>query len=352
MARNKPPKAVLVTRFSALGDVVMTIPALYDACMANPGVEFVMLTRASIAPLFINRPVNLTIEGVDLKEWSGPLGLWRLVKEMKRRHGIEMIVDLHDVLRTKIIRLAGRLLSIPSVHIDKGRSDKRRLTRSTGKVLLPLKHSIERYRDTFAQAGLPSTPRFDGLFATHPATPADYAAITPPRPAGEVWVGIAPFARHQGKIYPPELMEQVIRELSGRTGWHIFLFGGGETEKTILAEWARKYPSTTSLAGQQYGFPAELALLSQLDVMISMDSANMHLAAIAGTPVVALWGATHPYCGFSGWRVPEENNIQLPIPCRPCSVFGNRPCALGGYRCLSGIRPRAVTDRVDTILAR
>ncbi|MDE6541614.1 MAG: glycosyl transferase family 1, partial [Muribaculaceae bacterium] len=78
-----------------------------------------------------------------------------------------------------------------------------------------------------------------------------------------------------------------------------------------------------------------------LDCMLTMDSGNMHLAAIAGTPTLSIWGATHPYCGFAAWRQSDADTIQLPVPCRPCSVFGNRPCRRRDLMCLDAIRPAA-----------
>lgn len=355
MARNKKisdgNQVILATRFSALGDVAMTIPALYDACRANPHATVVMLTRASMAGLFINRPDNLVIEGVDLVDYKGPQGMWRLMGEMIDTHGITAVADLHDVLRTKLLRISARMHGIPVFHIDKGRSQKKKLTRRAHKLMLPLTHSIDRYRATLAAAGLRAEETFTSLFDGVAVDPERYKAITPAKRPGEVWIGIAPFAKHEGKIYPLSLMEQVLRELSGRSNTSVFLFGGGPYEKKILGEWARKYPSTTSLAGERHGFAAELSLFHDLDAMITMDSANMHMASLAGAPVVAVWGATHPYCGFGGWKVPEQNNIQLPIPCRPCSVFGNKPCLTGDMRCLTGIRPTLITDRVDAILS-
>lgn len=341
---------VLATRFSALGDVAMTIPALYDACASHPDATVVMLTRTSMTGLFINKPDNLILEGVDLNDYKGPAGMWRLMSLMIKRYNITAYVDLHDVLRTKMLRVAARIRGIKTCRIDKGRAEKKRLTRRSGKVMLPLTNSIDRYREALAAIGLPATPRFTGLFDNSPADPSVYAAITPPKQPGEIWIGIAPFAKHEGKIYPVNLMEQVLRELSGRHNTKLFLFGGGPYEQKILSEWARKYPSTTSLAGERHGFAVELTLFHDLDAMITMDSANMHMAALAGAPVIAIWGATHPYCGFGGWRVPEENNIQLPIPCRPCSVFGNKPCLTGDFRCLAGIRPTVITDRVDALI--
>ena len=126
----------------------------------------------------------------------------------------------------------------------------------------------------------------------------------------------------------------------------IFLFGGGGNEQAVLERWAAKYSCVQSLAGKRYGFPAELALLNHLDVMLAMDSANMHLAAIAGAPTLSIWGATHPYCGFKGWRQRDDDTIQVPVPCRPCSVFGDKPCFRGDYICLTAIKPEVVYARM------
>ena len=76
----------------------------------------------------------------------------------------------------------------------------------------------------------------------------------------------------------------------------------------------------------------------------------MHLASLVKLPVVSVWGATHPYCGFTGWKQSPENIVQLDLPCRPCSVFGNKPCVSGGYACLNGITPEMILNKVERVL--
>ena len=94
----------------------------------------------------------------------------------------------------------------------------------------------------------------------------------------------------------------------------------------------------------------ELALMSHLDVMLAMDSGNMHLASLVGTPVVSVWGATHPYAGFMGWGQSEKNAVQISLPCRPCSIFGNKPCIRGDYACLRQITPNQIIEKVESLL--
>ena len=144
-------------------------------------------------------------------------------------------------------------------------------------------------------------------------------------------------------------MEKVVDDLSQITHAKIFLFGGND-EQEVLGGWAQKYERVVSLADKHYGFPAEMALMSHLNVMVSMDSANMHLASLVGVPVVSIWGATHPYCGFKGWRQLETNTIQLPMTCRPCALFGDKPCLRGDYHCLAGIPSQVIIDKVRTLI--
>lgn len=327
----------------------MTVPVLYSACACYPEVEFTMVTRKSMTEVFLNRPENLKVIGVNPEEYAGIGGLRRLFNELRRQVQFDGFIDLHDVLRTKVLRMYARLRGIPVSVINKGRKGKRALTRRNNKVLLPLISSRARYRQAFHRIGLPVENRFDGFFGGRPADPEMFAAVTAPKQPGERWIGIASFAKHEGKIYPLDQMEKVVETLSGRDNLRIFLFGGGEAERRVLDGWAARYPNVKSLAAMRLGFPIELSLISWLDVMVSMDSANMHLASLVSTPVISIWGATHPYCGFKGWRQKEENMIQLPMTCRPCSVFGNKPCYRGDYLCLRGITPASILSCIDKV---
>ncbi len=349
----KDCKTVLVARFSALGDVAMTVPVVYSACMAYPDVTFVMITQMVASSLFINCPANLKVVGVDVKvKYKGPRGMWRLMDDLRKDYAFDCFIDLHDVIRTRIIGLYCRLHGIAVSRIDKGRKDKRALTRESDKQMRPLISTRQRYFDAFQRAGFSFGELFTSIYPIG-VDAAIYSEITAPKPEGTKWVAIAPFAKHKGKIYPPGLMKLVVDELVKRSGMHIFLFGGGGYERTVLEEWESEYPDrVTSLAGKRYGFAKELALLSHCDVMLSMDSANMHLSSLVGLTVVSVWGATHPYCGFTGWHQDVANEVQIPLECRPCSVFGNKPCLRGDYACLRGIDYHTIIKHLDQVINR
>ncbi len=344
---------VLITRFSAFGDVAMTVPVVYSVCQAYPDVRFVLVTRPSMTGIFVNAPANLVVVGADVKvAYKGIGGLRRLVNELVDTYDIDAFVDLHDVLRTQVMRFWARLRGVKHiVRLNKGRSHKRALTRPNNKVMLPLDSSRARYRAAFHKCGLPMTMTFSGLYGGGSAPDSAYEHVTGgPKAAGLHWIGIAPFAAHQGKVYPLDKMESVVSALDARGDCRIFIFGAGPLEQAVSEKWAEKYGSVTSIAGKKYGFEAELALFSHLDVMLTMDSANMHLAAIAGTRTVSIWGATHYYCGFRGWHQSDADMIQVPLSCRPCSVFGDKPCMRHDLLCLNAIRPEVVVKKIESIL--
>ena len=321
----------------------MTIPELYNVCMANPATQFVMLTGLHPSSLFINKPENLTVKGVDLKNYKGAGGMRRLLNEVLKEHKIDLYIDLHDVIRTKLLRLFSFFKGIRSYKLRKGRSGKSSLTRKNHKVLLQLKPTMCRYREAFQRAGLQTGDFFKTLFPPGAAVPA----LPFEKREGEKWLAVAPFAKHPGKIYPPEQMEEVIAHYAERGHHRIFVFGYGEVESEIIRRWSEKWPDVVNMAGMSLGLPAELVLLKECDVMVSMDSANMHFASLVGLRTVSIWGATHPFAGFMGWNQSPEDVVQLDMTCRPCSVFGNKPCIRGDYHCLRGISPQLIIDKID-----
>ena len=334
-------KKLLVIRFSALGDIAMTVPVIYDLAMQYPDLEITMVSREMARPLFEKLPQNVHFFCADLKGRHKSLfGLNRLLKDIHFKD-FDYIADFHDVLRTQWLCFVCRLFGKKVAKIDKGRKGKKALTRQKNKVFVQQKTSFERYAKVLEQLGFPVKPQFVKL---------DYSSFCETQKAtNEIWIGIAPFAKHPSKVYPLEKMEEVVKALSQRENTTVFLFGGGEEEKRQIADLCAKYPNVRA-AKSQHGLAGELALMGQLDVMLTMDSANMHLASLVGTRVVSVWGGTHPYAGFLGWNQKEDDCIQLDLPCRPCSVYGNKPCYRGDYACLNDIAPEQIISKLNRYL--
>ena len=337
---------VLVMRLSALGDVAMTIPVLYPVCRANPGIRFVMLTKGWPASMFHDRPDNLMVVGIDVnKEYKGLLGLIRLASSLRRQYDIDAVADLHSVMRTWVIGAWLKLCGIPVVRLDKQRGRRKALV--FHKSSEPVTPTIDRYRQVFQQLGIEAPDNFTRLFD---GKPLPVSPIVLEKEPGQRWIAISPFSAHEGKVYPLKLMEEVIAQLSKRENYWIFLMGGGKTEKIALRGIARKNERVISMAEIKHGFTDEYALLSKCDVMLTMDSANMHLASLVGLKSITIWGATAPACGFLGYGQDASIDIQLDLECRPCSIYGERECRFGDYRCLTGIKPDLVVERVIAAL--
>jgi ADP-heptose:LPS heptosyltransferase len=285
----------------------------------------------------------------DKGRHKGLLGLIRLYFDLRKENKWDGIVDLHDVLRTKILRFFYSFTNVPVGIIDKGRSEKRKLTRKSNKIIKPLLHTIDRYSRAFNALGFVFKVDFESIYTSKPLLPElfrdNFGGIN------NILIGFAPFAKHKGKTYPIDLVKETLRKLSRIENSTIILFGGGTEEKRQLENLAKEYKNVISVASR-LTLAEELAIMANLKVMISMDSANMHLASLVGTRVVSIWGATHPYAGFYGWNQSPNNAIQIDsLSCRPCSVFGDKPCFRKDYACLNQIDPEFVVKKVKELIS-
>ena len=342
---------VIALRFSAMGDVLMTVPVIDSFARQHTDVRITVASRPWAKPIFSLLPKNVYFVDVDLKDrYAGYSGLNKLGRRLLALQPTH-IADLHDVLRTKWLRLRFSVAGLKVAHIKKDRRARRAFLNAKEKQLQ--KSNFEKYADVFHRLGFKEFKvDFKSLF---PIGGAELSTAIPhfdvsKRPE-RYWIGIAPFAAHRGKIYPLPLMEEVVRKLSAEPDIRLFLFGAGAQERATLEEWAAKYPHVESMAGQLNDIGEELALISHCRVMLAMDSGNMHLASLAAVPVVSIWGATHPYGGFFGYGQKMEDALQdTSLSCRPCSMYGNKECQFGDYRCLTAIKPDEIVKKVKSKL--
>ncbi|MCF2558389.1 glycosyltransferase family 9 protein [Prevotella brevis] len=342
---------LLVIRFSALGDVAMTVPVVYALAQQYPDVRITVLSRNFARPLFDDLLPNINFMEADLKrEYRGITGLNSLYRRLLAKQ-FTAIADLHSVLRSSYLRMRFNLDHYKVAHIDKHRKDRRRITSSSNKQLIQLPTSFQNYADVFARLGYPVNVQFRSIFSEDGGD-MNLLPESLPRPTvGQPCIGIAPFAAHEGKIYPVRLMEQVVEQLLAKhPDTRIYLFGKGQREDETFPKWCAAHPQCVYVSQHLNNLRDELILMSHLQVMVSMDSANMHLASLVATPVVSVWGATHPFTGFMGWNQNPENAIQIPLECRPCSIYGQKPCLRGDYACMRNIAPEQIVNRVELIL--
>lgn len=328
----KKQRHILILRLSALGDIAIAAPLVKRYALENPSIKFTILANKLMAPLF-NGPINLFFIPFDPKKDGSFLSLIKLHTKLYNL-GITEVADIHDVIRTKVIRGCLFARGIRNRVINKNRKDKKNLTKLNGKIAKQLPTSLMSYEKVLVKLGLKDLSFATEEYYKKEKDNSEFKSV-----------GIAPFAKHLGKTWPIEYMEECVKELSKVNNIKIFLFGGGKEESNILMGWEQKYSNTESLAGK-LSFEKELEIIGNLDLMVTMDSGNMHFASCMGTPVISVWGATHPFAGFYGWRQDYNDAIQLDMDCRPCSVFGDKKCIKENYPCLKNIKPEMVINKI------
>ena len=346
-ANNKVKyKKVLLIRFSAIGDVAMTVPVIQSLAESYPDVSFTVLSNIKFGPFYSGMPANVSFLGVDLKkDYHGFGAMFKLFRKLRKMH-FDAVADLHGVLRTTALSIFYRLCFVKVRRIDKDRRSRKRITRQHNKDLTPRLTSFDRYRIVLEKLGFRFDMSFRSIFGEKGADISGLEPIVGKKDC--IWIGVAPFAAHKGKIYPLYLMEEVVSQLDSACLCRQFVFAYGK-ERALVEEWAQKYRSV-EIIDTRLGIEGELKLMSHMSVMLAMDSSNMHLASLTGTPVVSVWGATHPAAGFMGWGQNPDDCIQLDLPCRPCSIYGKKECMYSDYRCLTGIDPDTVFAKVKAYL--
>lgn len=356
---------ILVIRFSALGDVAMMVPIIWALARQYPDVRITVLSRPVSRTFFEGLAPNVNFMAADLKrEYHGVKGLNALYRRLTAKQ-FTAIADLHDVLRSNYLRLRFHLGHYHVEHINKHRHQRRQLVaEESKKVLKPMPTPFDNYVAVFQNLGYPIAPEnlcFRSIFTlpdgTNTPCGGDLSLLPKtitPKCSGEQWIGVAPFATYIGKIYPLPLMEQVITQLIEKyPKARIFLFGRGDKEDTTFSQWEKQWSACCYVSKNTENLYQELIIMSHLDVMLSMDSANMHMASLTATPVVSIWGATHPYAGFLGWGQSEDNIVQLcDISCRPCSIYGKKACQRGDYACMNGIKPETIIEKITQVLTK
>jgi ADP-heptose:LPS heptosyltransferase len=273
--------------------------------------------------------------------------LIRLFIDIKRQSEINYVIDLHDVLRSKLLRLLFRISGTPIAIIDKGRHEKRLLI--SGKKKVQLKHSVERYCDVFAKVGYPVTPSKENWIVPSPELISKTNILSGTRSG--LNIGVAPYAKHKLKMWPEQNMIRLLDLIAKNYKCRFWLFGGNEDSGRLFALQCR-IAGSTSLVGK-LSLNDELVFMSKLDMMISMDSSNMHMAALVGTKVISIWGSTDPLGGFAAWMQPENLSIRIPVDeltCRPCTIYGKGDCKRLDFACMTWLTPEMVYKKIDKLI--
>jgi len=316
-------KRALVIRLSSLGDVVLASSVIEPLKRAGYRVEF--LTFRPFGELFRNHPGVSRVLETSREELRGLSNLKSFAEGLK---GYDAVFDLQDNLRTKLMRpfIPAKVFVYP----------KGALLRRLMVVFKPFKakwlYVPELYGEALKRAGIGAESLRPKLYPGK----EELNKVKKLLPAGNA-VAVAPGAKWEGKRYPVEKFKEVVKLLKSK-GFTVLVVGG--REEFELGE-ALKEEGAENLCGK-LSLSESLALLSLVKGVISNDSAVVHMARAVKTPVVAVFGPTHPAFGFAPY--PDEGvAVTLNLPCSPCSLHGKTSCT---HRRCFNIEPERVVGEL------
>lgn len=317
----------------------MTIPVISILRTKYPKIKITVLTTKFFSVLFNQIPnINFVYFQPKHKTIAGLFKLSREINKIKP----DQIIDLHDVLRTKILRFF-LMDKIGNTHVlNKGRKEKLSLIK--GSSLTQLKSMHQRYSDVFSSLNI-NIDLDDFVHYNKINIDKNKYGFT----SSDKLIGIAPFAGHSCKEYSIKNILSLL-DLLDKT-YQILIFGApGKEEKKIIQLCNNK--SNRHVISSKYLLEEQMAIISNLDVMISMDSANGHIASLFGINVITIWGATHPYTGYSAFRQPNKNAIipdLVDFPNLPVTIYGSK-CPPNYLEAINSIRPEKILERLDQII--
>jgi len=321
---------ILVIRLGAIGDVVLTTAPIINLKLSFPDSRIHVLTREYTAPLLEHLAAVDDIIALPRKITA--LCLFKTA-EMLDQKGFDLVCDLHGNIRSKII---SRYISAPR----KVQYPKRRLERMAAvkrhRLIENPPHTIDLYNQAVEEAG-------GNIFCRRPI-------LDLPQNTGNSnyyiennlpVVAVAPGASYPAKQWPLERFKELVRRIISEEMGNVLL---------LLPEKDRAMQSLAEeLPGDRLKIiiNADLITLARAieasDIMISNDSGLAHIGSAVGTPVLALFGPTHPTFGFAP-RGLRDRVVQVDEPCRPCSLHGQKDCFRDRQYCFTRIE-------VDHVLA-
>lgn len=341
------PKRILVFQTAFLGDVILTLPMIQVLHDRYPDAKIDVVTTPVAAEFLFNHPAISEIIKYDKRKTQKGLKGMLAMAIFLRRRSYDLAVVPHRSLRTTLIMARS---SIPQ-----------RIGFSTAAASF-LYHHIARYDKTqhevernlslltplgidIRQKELPSLypsqqdkhfiDRF--LFEREILVQDNLIAIAP----GSVW---------KTKRWLPERFAELALRFV-KEGYQVLIVGGKDDAgiaETIVAQSRHKmiYDCTGQLTLLQSS-----ELLRRCRVLITNDSAPLHMGVAMRTPVVAVFGATVPEFGFSPYGDRDVVVEIKDLPCRPCAIHGGNECPIGTFVCMKNIDAAMVYQKASAILS-
>ena len=342
-----PECRALIIQTAFPGDVVLTLPLAQQLKTALPGVRITFVATPAAAGLLENHP---SIDEVILFDKKGADAGWRGMRRTARRireQRCDIAYIPHRSLRSALLAALARIPRRIGFDRSAGRwflTESVRYDRSL--------HEIERNLSLLAGGGSSVLPPRPALFPSARDVEAVDHLLRQWRSAGG-WtgrmIGVAPGSVWATKRWPAERFAAAAALLIAR-GYAVVLLGSRE-DAPLCGRIESEVRSRGCLnAAGKLSLLQSAELIRRCEVLLSNDSAPVHLAAGVRTPVVAIFGPTSPGFGFAP-RGPADEILETNgLSCRPCAIHGGTTCPTGTFECMLSIPPDRAADQVETII--
>jgi heptosyltransferase-2 len=339
---------ILVLRYSSLGDVALTLPALDELSSHYPKARLFYATKSAYASVVKYHPA---VERVLTLPGSGAFAFWDHLSEIKKLRP-HAVLDLHDSLRTHLLKWFLRKMKIQKwVTYDRESKQRRRLVNHKTKE--PVPHVVERYVKALRGLGIQAAGPYPLIVPVPKSTTSfikNFCELKGLKTSESV-VALAPGSKWFTKQWPPRYWSGLADRLTEGYGAVIWWFGSPEERSEIEAIQSRMTVATSkrglNLAGEG-DLLQTIQLLGHCDLFVGNDSGLTHIAVGRGCRVVAIFGSTTPSLGFAPWGPHNTIVENASLPCRPCHVHGRHSCPLGHFKCMEDL----TVDLVEGAVAR
>ncbi len=333
---------ILVIRFSSLGDIALMLPMLRELRRGYPGGEIHLATKSQYSGLFEG---NLDIDFMHSLPDNTLASSLKLFRDLVKID-FDMVIDAHGVLRSVLISTF--LSAGKKVRIDKEQLKKTLLIKGSVNYYKDIHTQAERYLDLAARSGVALSGERRLIDIPRAADIRAGALLAEAGIEDIPLVAFAPGARWPAKQWPGEYFSDLVSALAARGFGCVMTGSAGEKD---LCETIKGRSARTLNAAGMLSVMESAALLGKCRLLVTNDSAPLHLAESAGTPVVAFFGPTVREFGFFP-GLPESRVLERDLACRPCSRNGSKECRFGTRECLVSITPETALEAVLEILGR
>lgn len=319
----------LVIRFSSIGDIVLTTPAIRCLKQQVVGAKVHFLSKSNFDVVTEGNPY------ID-KFFYFKNNLSSLIQDLKKEE-YDYIIDLHNNFRSKRICFAlhAKVLTYHKERFQKFLLTKLRINKMSGR------HIVERCVDTLAPLGVVNDGKGMDFFISSKQE-ISLTDLPVPHMLGYVAIVIG------ASYFTKKLPIHKLRELCAAIEFPIILVGGKEDyadgEAVACIDSIRIYN-----ACGKYSLQESADLVRKSKLVITNDTGLQHIACAFNKPVLSIWGGTSPLLNMEPYYANDEmgryQNFVVPgLNCQPCSNFGLNACPKGHFNCMEKQDITAITN--------